>query len=69
MEKIIKDYQKSATHQIKQLEKKNKKLLDGIRKDIEEHNKAIDSLVEDYQRRVEWDIDEFKRQINKIAID
>jgi len=57
---------KEMQAQVKQLNKSHEKILKGIREDIKEHNKAIDSLVEDYQKRTEWYIEEFKRQINKL---
>jgi len=57
---------KEMKAQVKQLNESHEKILKGIREDIKEHNKAIDSLVEDYQKRTEWYIEEFKRQINKL---
>ena len=57
---------KEMQAQIKQLNESHEKILKDVRKDIKEHNKAIDSLVEDYQKRTEWYIEEFKRQINKL---
>jgi len=57
---------KEMQAQIEQFNESHDSILKGIREDIKEHNKAINSLVDEYQKRVEWYIEEFKRNINKL---